>query len=105
MFVVGEVERRKLSTGECELRNRGGCNFCVLNSVLPEQQSTYRLGWAFLCTIIDVFNAFSLVQSMAGQSTGAGGQLGPGTGKLPKKAGRKGEGNHRDKKSDAGAAD
>lgn len=34
------------------------CNSCVLNSVLPEQQSTWRLGWAFLCTISDVLNAF-----------------------------------------------
>lgn len=89
--------------GELELR--GGHNFCILNLVLPEQQSTWKLGWVFLCTTIDVSNAFPLVQSVAGPSTGAGEQLGPGAGKLPQNTGREGEGNCRDKKSDAGAAD
>lgn len=101
---VGEVETQKLNTSEFELGNRGECNFCDLDFVLPEQQNMWRLGWAFLCTIIDAFNAFSPGQSMAGQSTGAGEQLDPGTGKLPQNAGREGEGNCRDKKSDAGAA-
>lgn len=105
MFVVGEVESGKLNTGGFELRKRGGRVTCVLNSVFSEQQSTLTLDWAFLCSIIDLFNVFSLVQSMAGQSTGAGEQPGPGAGKLPQNAGREGEGNCGDKKSDAGAAD